>query len=150
MRKSNHLQRVILNYATNHNEPQPPTTSHNEPQRDTTSPNEPQQTTTSHNEPQRTTTPTTSHNETQRTTTSQNEPQLATTNHNHPQRATISHNDLQQPPRNLSSVTLWTRYIYDEIIRTCFYGLLFLIFNALLFSFVKFSTLHLSQLLSTV
>ena len=136
--------------TTSHSHLQRATMNHNETQRAPMSRNKPQRATTTHNEPQRTTTPTTSHNETQRTTTSQNEPQLATTNHNHPQRATISHNDWQQPPRNLSSVTLWTRYIYDEIIRTCFYGLLFLIFNAPLFSFVKFSTLHLSQLLSTV
>ena len=29
-------------------------------------------------------------------------------------------------------------FFYDKIIISCFYGLLFLIFNALLFSFVKF------------
>ena len=48
-------QRVILNYATSHNEPQRATTSHNEPQRTTTTLNEPQRaqrTTTSHNETQ--------------------------------------------------------------------------------------------------
>ena len=43
--------------------------------------------------------------------TSHNDLQRATTNHNHPQRATTSHNDLQQPPRKLPSITLWTLYV---------------------------------------
>ena len=113
------------------------TTSHNEPQRTTTTHNEPQRTRTNHKEPQR---PTTSHNELQR----------ATTNHNHPQRATTSHNNLQQPPQKLSSITLWTLYVLfiKKMIIRFFYGLLFLIFNALLFSFVKFKryTYHNSYL----
>ena len=46
-------ERVILNYATSHNEPQRLTASHNEPQRDTESHNEPQKATTIYNEPQR-------------------------------------------------------------------------------------------------
>ena len=109
--------RVILNYATSHNEPQQATTSHREPQPPTTSYNEPQPPTTSHNEPQPPTT---------------------------------GHNDLQQPPQKLSSITLWTLYVLfiKKMIISFFYGLLFLIFNALLFSFVKFKryTYHNSYL----
>ena len=102
---------VILNYPTSHKEPQPPTTSHNEPQRATIS-----------------------HSKLQRATTSHKN------HHNKPQPPTTSHSDLQQPPRKLSSISLWTLcFIHDKIIIiSCFCGLLFLVFNALLFSFVKF------------
>ena len=87
-----------------------------------------QRATTSHNYPQ---------GATQRTTTTRNEPQT-TRNLKQPQRTTTSHNDLQQPPPKLSSITLWTLCFICDIIISCFYGLLSLIFNALIFSFVKF------------
>ena len=45
-----YLQRVLLNYATSHSEPQQTTTTHKEPQRATTTQNNPQQATTSHND----------------------------------------------------------------------------------------------------
>ena len=86
---------------------------------------------TSYNEPQL---PTRSH------TTNHNHPQWAT-NHKEPQTATTNHNEpqrLKQPPPKLSSITLWTLCFICDIIMSCFYGLLPLIFNALIFSFVKF------------
>ena len=106
-----------------------------------------QRATTSHNKPQRATT---THNKLQRAATSHNEPQPPTTSHNEPQPPTTGHNDLQQPPQKLSSITLWTLYVLfiKKMIISFFYGLLFLIFNALLFSFVKFKryTYHNSYL----
>ena len=106
-RDENSYKWVMLNYATSHIEPQPPTTSHNELQQATRSHNEPQSPTTSHtanhNHPQRATTnhnepkrATTNHNHLQRTTTSHNEPQPPTTSHNNPQPPTTSHNEPQQ------------------------------------------------------
>ena len=74
----------------------------------------------------------------QRAATSHNEPQPPKMSHNKSQPPTTSH-ELQKPPRKLFSMTLWTLcFIYDKMIIGYFYGLLFLIFNALLFSFVKF------------
>ena len=131
---------LIKLQASGHNEPQRATTTHNDPERATTSHNEPQRATTNHNEPQRTTT---SRNKPQWTTTTNNEPQQATTNHNHQQRAatshSTSHNDLQQQTPKIVSYNFMDTlcFIYNKIRISCFYGLLFLIFNALLFSFVK-------------
>ena len=84
----------------------------------------------------------------QRAATSHNEPQPPKMSHNKSQPPTTSH-ELQKPPRKLFSMTLWTLcFIYDKMIIGYFYGLLFLIFNALLFSFVKFRlcTYHNSRL----
>ena len=72
--------------------------------------------------------------------TSHNEPKRAIASHNNHKkslRATGSHRNLQQPPRNSRSITFCTLcFIYNKI-KSCFYGLLFLIINALLFSFAK-------------
>ena len=106
-RDENSYKWVMLNYATSHIEPQPPTTSHNESQRATMNHSHPQRATTSHttnhNHPQQATT---NHNEPKRATTNHNHPQRTTTSHNEPQPPTTSHNNLQQPTRKLSSITL--------------------------------------------
>ena len=102
--------------------------------------NELQRATTTHKEP---------HNEPQPPAMS-HKPQRTSKSHNEPQPPRTSHNDLQQPPPKLSSITLWTLcFICDKII-SCFYGLLSLVFNALIFSFVKFKryTYHNSCLAS--
>ena len=107
---------VMLNYATSHNEPQRATTTHNKPQRAATTQNKPQRARTTYDDPQR---PTTSHNKLQRFTTT-----------------------TQKIAQYNFMYTLC--FIYKKIIISCFYGLLFLILSALLFSFVnlKLHTYH--------
>ena len=93
----------------------------------------------SHNEPQQSAT---SHNEQQPSTKTHKEPQRNTTSHNQPQRATTSHNVSQRLTTTTLKIAQFNFMdtlcvIHNKIIISCFYGFLFLIFNALLFSFVK-------------